>query len=69
MSKIDPRTRMTDQQWEAQNGALHPDEARARGLCWRCSGVGALYTAFRSEHVKVACPSCKGNGKAKVKAA
>ncbi len=31
---------MTDQQWEAQNGSLSPDEARARGLCWCCSGNG-----------------------------
>lgn len=68
MPKINPRTRMTDQQWEAQNGALHPDEAKQRGLCWHCSGKGALFTAFRSEHVKVTCPDCKGNGKARVNA-
>jgi hypothetical protein len=25
--------RMTDQEWEAQNGSLSPGEATARGLC------------------------------------
>lgn len=65
MSKTNLATGMTDRQWEAQNGALHPDTARARGLCWHCSGKGALCTAFHSEHVKVPCPDCKGNGKAR----
>lgn len=50
---------MTDRQWEAQNSTLHPDIRRAR-----CGDKGALFTAFRSEHVKVTCPSCKGTGKA-----
>ncbi|WP_438489555.1 hypothetical protein [Streptomyces sp. S186] len=68
MSKINPRTQMTDQQWEAQNGALHPDTAHARGLCWHCSGVGALYTAFGGEHVEVTCPDRTGDGKARVSA-
>lgn len=68
MPKINSVTGMTDQQWEAQNGALHPDTARARGLCWHCGGVGALYTAFGSEHVKVTCPDCEGTGKARVNA-
>jgi DnaJ-class molecular chaperone len=55
--------RMTNQQWEAQNGALHPDEARAKGLCWHCSGKGANYSAFGGEQIKVTCPECKGTGK------
>ncbi|MFB6568393.1 MULTISPECIES: hypothetical protein [Streptomyces] len=68
MATKNPRTQMTDQQWESQNGALHPGTARARGLCWHCAGVGALYTAFRGEHVKVTCPDCEGTGKARVNA-
>lgn len=57
------RRGMTDQQWEAQNGALHPDQARAQGLCWHCSGKGANYSAFGGDHITVTCPECKGTGK------
>ncbi|MFF9175964.1 hypothetical protein [Streptomyces sp. NPDC014793] len=56
---------MTDEQWEAQNGNLAPDEARAKGLCWHCSGKGANYTAFGGVQRTVRCPECRGNGKAK----
>lgn len=69
MPKIHPRTKMTDQQWEAQNSTLHPDIRRARGLCWHCGDKGALFTAFRGEHVKVTCPDCKGTGKATARVA
>jgi DnaJ-class molecular chaperone len=57
--------RMTDQEWEAQNGSLHPDEARARGLCWHCSGHGANYTAFGGIQRKVTCPECRSDGEAR----
>lgn len=57
--------RMTDQEWEAQNGALHPDEARAKGLCWHCSGKGKLFTAFGGVQRTVKCPERRGNCKAK----
>jgi hypothetical protein len=56
--------RMTDQQWEAQNGSLSPSEAQAQGLCWCCTGNGILYTAFGGEQRKVACPERCDNGKA-----
>jgi DnaJ-class molecular chaperone len=52
--------RMTNQEWEAQNGALSPAEATAQGLCWHCSGKGANYTAFGGVQRKVNCPECKG---------
>lgn len=58
-------SRMTDQEWEAQNGALHPDEARAQGLCWHCSGKGVLYTAFGGAQRTVACPEKCDNGRAR----
>lgn len=57
--------RMTDQEWEAQNGSLSPGEARMRGLCWFCSGNGVLYTAFGGEQATVACPEQCDNGKAR----
>ena len=57
--------RMTDQEWEAQNGSLSPAEARAQGLCWHCSGKGANFSAFAGERIKTPCPECRGNGKAK----
>lgn len=60
-----PRSQMTDHEWEAQNGALSPDEARARGLCWHCSGKGANYSAFGGARLTVPCPECKGDGKAR----
>jgi hypothetical protein len=56
---------MTEQQREAQNGNLSPDEACARGLCWHCSAEGANYSAFGGEQITVKCPECKGNGKAR----
>ncbi|MFH9574218.1 hypothetical protein ACH4MG_27220 [Streptomyces sp. NPDC017454] len=56
---------MTDQEWEAQNGNLHPDEARARGLCWCCQGRAVLYTAFGGVQRKVPCPERCTNGQAK----
>ncbi|MFF5473349.1 hypothetical protein [Streptomyces achromogenes] len=56
---------MTDEQWEAQNGSLSPGEARARGLCWQCSGKGKLFTAFGGVQRKVHCPECKGDGDAR----
>lgn len=55
---------MTDEQWEAQNGSLSPDEAHARGLCWCCTGNGVLYTAFGGVQRKLPCGECRGNGKA-----
>lgn len=57
--------RMTDQQWEAQNGGLSPSEARAKGLCWHCSGKGVLYTAHGGQQVTVRCPERCANGKAR----
>ncbi|MGW2048584.1 hypothetical protein ACWCPF_25885 [Streptomyces sp. NPDC001858] len=54
---------MTDQEWEAQNGALSPEEARAQGLCWHCTGKGKLYTAFGGDQVTVPCGECRGDGK------
>ncbi|MFG3046262.1 hypothetical protein ACGFZR_15200 [Streptomyces sp. NPDC048241] len=57
--------RMTDTEWEAQNGTLSPGEATARGLCWHCSGKGANWTAHGSVQRKVRCPECKGSGGAK----
>lgn len=54
---------MTDEQWEAQNGGLSPIEAKARGLCWQCSGKGKLFSAHGGERIKVACPECRGDGK------
>lgn len=56
---------MTDQQWEAQNGSLSPAEARARGLCWHCSGKGVLYSAFGGDQIEVACPERCNGGKAR----
>lgn len=63
------RSGMTDQQWEAQNGKLSPAVAKKRGLCWKCSGKGALYSAFGGEHITTACGECQGTGKAKTPAA
>ena len=57
--------RMTDQEWEAQNGSLSPDEARAQGSCWHCSGKAANWTAFGGVQRKVDCPECKGSGEAR----
>lgn len=65
MPEINPRTKMTDRQWEAQNGSLHPADARAQGLCWHCSDKKANWSAFGGDHVKVTCPECKGDGKAR----
>jgi hypothetical protein len=58
-------SRMTDQQWEAQNGSLSPAEATARGLCWYCTGNGVLYTAFGGAQRKVRCPEKCDHGKAR----
>ncbi|MFI9598908.1 hypothetical protein ACIHCX_03335 [Streptomyces sp. NPDC052043] len=57
--------RMTDQQWEAQNGSLSPNEANMRGLCWHCSGKGANWTAFGGVQRKVTCGVCLGDGKSR----
>ncbi|MGR6538885.1 hypothetical protein [Streptomyces rochei] len=57
--------KMTDQEWEAQNGALSPDEARARGLCWCCQGRKVLYTAESGVQRTVPCPKKCNNGKAR----
>lgn len=57
--------RMTDQEWEAQNGNLAPDEATARGLCWHCCGKGANFTAFGGVQRKVPCPECSSSGEAR----
>ncbi|WP_159106691.1 hypothetical protein [Streptomyces rishiriensis] len=57
-------SRMTDQQWEARNGALSPGEATAKGLCWQCTGNGVLYTAFGGVQRVVPCKECRGNGEA-----
>lgn len=58
-------SRMTDQQWEDQNGNLSPDEARARGLCWCCQGNGVLYTAFGGVQRAVPCPEKCSNGRSR----
>ncbi|WP_281946100.1 hypothetical protein [Streptomyces olivaceus] len=55
---------MTDEEWEAQNGSLSPEQARARGLCWHCSGKGANWTAFGGVQRKVTCPEKCRNGEA-----
>jgi len=57
--------RMTDQEWEAQNGGLSPSEAVARGLCWCCTGNGVVYTAFGGVQRTVACPEKCDNGRAR----
>ncbi|MFI9344943.1 hypothetical protein ACIG0D_27310 [Streptomyces sp. NPDC052773] len=57
--------RMTDEQWEAQNGRLSPGEATARGLCWCCSGNGFLFSAFGGKQIKTRCPERCDHGKAK----
>lgn len=57
--------RMTDQEWEAQNGNLSPAEATARGLCWQCSGKKKLFSAHGRERIAVTCPECRGDGKAR----
>lgn len=67
-SKTNTNSGMTDQQWEKQNGSLHPDTARRRGLCWHCSGKGANYSAFGGEHITTVCPECIGTGRAKTAA-
>lgn len=54
---------MTDEQWEAQNGRLTPDQARAAGLCWCCCGNGVLYSAFAGEQIVVGCPERCNNGR------
>ncbi|MET9150041.1 hypothetical protein ABZX82_01980 [Streptomyces griseoflavus] len=56
---------MTDQEWEAQNSSLSPDEATARGLCWCCQSSGILYTAFGGVQREVPCPEKCDNGKAR----
>jgi hypothetical protein len=56
---------MTDEQWEAQNSGLGPDEATARGLCGCCGGKTVLYTAFGRVQRAVPCPEKCNNGKAK----
>lgn len=56
---------MTDQEWEAQNSPLGPNEAHAQGLCWCCTGNGVLYTAFGGVQRTVACPERCVNGKAR----
>lgn len=55
---------MTDEQWEAQNSSLSPNEAHAQGLCWCCTGNGVLYTAFGGAQRKLPCGECRGDGKA-----
>lgn len=57
-----PQT-MTDQEWEAQNGSLSPEQARARGLCWCCNGNGVLFTAFGGVQRRVRCPEKCDNGR------
>ncbi|MFJ7895921.1 hypothetical protein [Streptomyces anthocyanicus] len=57
--------KMTDREWEAQNGSLSPDQARARGLCWCCTGNGVLFTAFGGVQRRVSCPEKCDNGKAR----
>lgn len=52
--------RMTDQEWEAQNGGLGPAEAHAKGLCWHCTGNGNLYSAFGDDQITATCPECRG---------
>lgn len=65
MTRKNPTTGMTDQQWEAQNGRLGPEAATRRGLCWHCSGNGANYSAFGGEHITSRCPECQCPGKAR----
>jgi DnaJ-class molecular chaperone len=57
--------RMTDQEWEAQNGNLSPEDADAQGLCWGCSGQGVNFHAFGGVQRKAPCPECRGNCKAR----
>lgn len=56
--------RMTDQEWEAQNGGLSPAEAAAQGKCWCCTGNGKLYTAFGGTQRVIDCRECRGTGDA-----
>lgn len=56
--------RMTDQEWEAQNGPLSPAEAARQGLCWCCTGNGVLYTAFGGDQRELRCVECRGTGQA-----
>lgn len=69
VSKVATNSGKTDQEWEKQNGTLDPDKAQAKGLCWQCSGKGALYSSFGGEHITTVCPECAGTGKAKAKVA
>jgi hypothetical protein len=55
---------MTDQEWEAQNGSLSPEQVQARSLCWCCRGNGVLFTAFGGVQRRVPCPEKCDNGKA-----
>ncbi|WP_159107493.1 hypothetical protein [Streptomyces rubrogriseus] len=56
---------MTDQDWEAQNGSLSPEQVQARSLCWCCRGNGVLFTAFGGVQRRVPCPEKCDNGKAR----
>lgn len=57
--------RMTDQEWEAQNGGLSPTEAAAQGKCWKCSGITKLFSAFGGDQFSVTCDECRGTGEAR----
>ena len=58
-------TRMTDDEWEAQNGGLSPDLAAAQGKCWKCSGHKKLFSAFGGDQFSVTCDECSGTGEAR----
>ncbi|MFE3657258.1 hypothetical protein [Streptomyces sp. NPDC059165] len=64
VSKVATDSGLTDEQWIKQNGRMSPAKATAKGLCWKCSGKGALYSAHGGEQITTVCPECTGNGKA-----
>lgn len=69
VSKVAPKSGMSDKEWEAQNTPMDPTKAHAKGLCWCCGGKGGLYSAFGGEQVVTVCPICNGKGKAVARAA
>ena len=58
VSKVVPKSGMSDKEWEAQNTPMDPAKAAAKGICWCCGGKRALYSAFGGEQIVTACPAC-----------